>query len=166
MLWFILFIIGCLWIAILYYKEKKREKERDVTVLVAITLVYAFFLFIATIVSSCDCVDYNETFTKLQDDLIILQKRYVNQKELIISYSAKYPIEKELFESLNPKILLSVPEIKSDNLLVANIDKLLKIEDAIYDKELEINGIKKNIRIFRKYRFFIPTIFAPIKIDS
>lgn len=123
-------------------------------------LVFISFL-IATIAQSYWCANLNEQLVEIEDNIKILQERYDNQKVFIIAYSSKYPIEKKLFESLNPKILLSLPEIKSDNLLVANIENILNIQDDIYNNKIKHNAVKKKLRVFKNYRWWYFTVISP-----
>ena len=54
---------------------------------------------------------------------------------------------------MDPKILLKLPEIKSDTFLIENLKIYLSIQDDIYNKKIERNGVEKWINIMDKYKF-------------
>ena len=92
------------------------------------------------------------------DNIEILEERYQQQKDFIMIYTEKYPMEEKMLSDFNPAVLLKLPEIKSDVLIVAAIDKILQIQDDIYKEKMYLNTVNKNLRFHKRYKFYYPII--------
>lgn len=95
-----------------------------------------------------------------QKDIAIHAERYESQKVMIMAEVAKYPLEAGLLEKFNPKILLSLPEIKSDTLIMEMINRLLEIENKIYETRLRITTTQRDLDAY-KNRWFYPVLVSP-----
>lgn len=161
MIWWIIWLVA---MASLIFAIKKTS-DSGLMAFWAGTGTAGFFVFlgflIATIVSTYNCANLNVGIKEIRDNGIIFQERYDNQKAFIISYSEKYPMEAKLFKSFNTSILLSLPEIKSDNLLLKSIEKILDIEDDIYNNKIKLNKFKKELRFYKEYRLWSFTLISP-----
>lgn len=171
-----LFISYAILVALIRHRVKYC-KYKDDSFLLIITSVIGIsfllniiltFIFICSIIFySNKCLDFNEKFIKLQkDDLVTLEEKYEKQKSFIIDYSKIYSLEEELSKFFDPQVLLKLSKIKTDNVLLNNIKSILEIDDDIYNVKLELNKVKGELRVLRKYKFFIPTFISPIQVDK
>jgi len=161
MIFWILIVLFWLIFSILLKKSKFFQQWYSpfLTGLILFTLI----ILIATLDSTFTCISNNEEIQRLEDDIKVLDEKYDKQKSFIMSSLEKYPLEENLLKAFNPTILLKLPEIKSDIFLMKNIENVLAIQDHIYAKKISKNAVQKELRIYRNYRLYYPTLVKPIK---
>ena len=125
-----------------------------------ICTVLSVLLIIVSVIVSFGVLSNNEMLQKLDDDIVVLQKRYDNQKLIVNDIVDKYPLEERMLKSFNPVILLALPEIKSDVVISEQLKLLLSIQDDIYQCELDKNKIRKGLRVCSN-RWIVPTLVKP-----
>ena len=112
-------------------------------------------------VNTFQVIHYKNTLLKLEKDRVVLTERYNSQIQIIEGSLDKYPLEETTYSSVtdNLKLLLNLPEIKSDNLLLKTLEKALRIQDDLYQVDLDKNEIEKSLD-FHKYRLISATLVS------
>ncbi len=159
LIWIILgifFLLSCL--GIIINKNVKKLDDAPWTCLALWGFLLCLLMsFFGTIKATYDVASDNELIKQIQNDIIVLDEQYNQRKNVIMEYIEKYPMEENFLMKLDPKILLNMPEIKSNIVLNNSLEKLLEIEQKKYDKKIELNEINKWLRVYNRYRFFCPT---------
>lgn len=117
---------------------------------------FLFWMAISTGLSMNADVDQDRCVA----DIAVLQERYMAQEATVLAQVKRYPLEEGLLRDLKPGVLLSLPQIKSDAVISDMLTKLLSIQDDLYNKRLELNKVRRDVLLYRKW-FFIPTLYRP-----
>ena len=163
MIFWILSIVAILvyFVGKIILKRKRNWDEDWVTGVGFVSLILILGTFVATCIVTGYSIYFIEESNKIQQDIKVLEERYGEQKEFVLASVAKYPLEEGLLKSFDPTILFTVPEIKSDKVVVESINTILSIQDVLYNKKMEANEVNKYLRIYRNYWIFIPTVIRP-----
>ena len=161
LIWFILLGI-CIWAMKKFWAKEGYGED-----LYCMTGMLLFFMGLVIIIISFITTFKNITvdscLEKNKKNIVIYEEKYENVKNLIIEKISSYPLEKGLIKSFNPKILLSLPEIKSDKIVISMIEQLISIQDDIYKIKVDSNEIQMYKDIAIKYKWYIPAFIYPSK---
>ena len=160
----ILWLVVIFLIGVAFVLTKLKVSEDLYTPPLVISFILIFIGLIFTPIFTYNCLKANEEVQRLKEDISILEERFAEQKVFIMASIQKYPLEEDLLKNFNPNILLNLPEIKSDKVIMESMTLVLKIQDDIYQKKMDINKANKKLRIY-SHRWFIPTIIKP-KINT
>ncbi len=143
--------------------KKSREGIEICFCLFCICSVVSIIAFIAAMgVCSYSVISYQTQLDKIEKDKLVFKDRFGIQIKIIETYVEKYPLEENIYKNLseNLKLLLSLPQIKSDTLIMGSLTKALKIQDDLYKVDLERNSIEQKLD-FHSYRFWSATLVSP-----
>jgi len=107
------------------------------------------------------CVEVD--YARAVRDGVVYQTRSEKQRAVVLAMLGRYPMEKNLgvYGEMAPRLLLKLPEIKSDALLTAAIEQLVEFKDKVYETELRRNELRAAAE-FRARWFWVPTFRVPV----
>ena len=143
--------------------RKNKEFYDGCAVFFAIFWFISLIGFFVTMGVCTGCViDYKTQLVKLDKDKVVLEERFDAQIKLIENYIEKYPLEENIYQDLskNLTVLLTVPQIKSDTLIMGCLTKALEIQDDLYKVDFEKNEVERKLD-FHSYRLWSGTLVDP-----
>jgi hypothetical protein len=147
-------------IFLFYSLAKKNSKKQNINDLLVATVITSAIVFIVSLIVSGIVISHKADLARIDKDITVAQERSSEIEAVILSYVEKYPLEEKLLKSFNPVVLLSLPNIKSDEFLRNQINLAVQLRDMKYQLELEKNKIEKNLD-FHSNRWFSPTFASP-----
>lgn len=153
----VLLVTG-LWIG---SRESKREHDTEagLGLFTFGVISLAVWLIVATIMTFVGQAE-QEGLVMANDNLTVTRELYENVVAIINAKASEYPIEEELLKSFEPTILLSLPEIKSDQFLTSQIKIAVQYQAEVTRLKIEINSRRRWVRIQRK-RWIVPIFIRP-----
>jgi hypothetical protein len=153
------FIPFILWFGTAFYFSKKKiyfVDGTDYVVSLTVCTIFTGILLFATIlvnmiVFSTQKSDYLE-LVKLQESKVILQAKADTMSKMFSDVLVKnYPqYEKDIFDKMTPEdfkiLFVKYPEIKASLTNISYVDRIESLYNDIYNMELEMRKIVKDIR--------------------
>jgi hypothetical protein len=161
MIWIIAFgmCLGLAWLASEIFPNNS-EGEGPWILPSIIAAILLIILCVSIPLTTFNTLKINANLARIEKDLPIVEKQYEAIVATIQTYARKYPIEEGLLRDLNPKILLKLPEIKSDTFLIEQINIAIEYQQRIYALQLEKNQIWAKAKVY-SHRWFMPTLVKP-----
>jgi len=167
MIWFLIWLI-LLGFMIWLGKTQKKTQKWDIysdgfsgmSLLVTVT---GIILFITASFATIGNITINPSLERNEKNIVVYEEKYENIKNLVVERISSYPLEEKLIKSFNPKILLSLPEIKSDKIVISMIEQLISIQNDIYKIKIDSNEIQMRKDIVIRYKWLIPAFVYPSK---
>ena len=103
---------------------------------------------------------YKLDILKIKKDIKVAQEQYETQSAIIKDIVKEYPMEENLLKNFNPEILLTLPEIKSNELIASQIKIALQYKNNIYEYKYRVNRIERDLD-FHKNKFFSFSLISP-----
>ncbi len=110
-----------------------------------ISIVGGFILTVAYIAGTCSVLHYQTSLVMVDKDITFLEEKYERQVAAVREVIKTYPLEEALLKSFNPKILLKLPEIKSNGVLIAHLNVINYCLDNIYKHKLRKTGYQRKL---------------------
>jgi hypothetical protein len=164
----IVLALGCCGIANLIKRAVCDDNidRLPVNVILSLILMILFGMVSYKVWEDTSWVWWSHNNIKMQTrDKEIRIKYYNEVKSIVREKLLKYPMEKEIIDNLDPKILLKLPEIKSDKLLITMIEKLEAYMNEITKTELQITTSKARLDK-HKSRLRSLTLISPYYEDE
>ena len=155
LIWFILLGI-CIWAR----KKDGENKETYVRIKVAVFLIGGCIILVS-FVNTVKNIRIDSILERNRKNIVVYEEKYENIKNLVVERVSSYPLEEKLIKSFNPTILLSLPEIKSDKIVISIIEQLISIQNDIYKIRINSNGIQMYKDIVIRYKWYIPAFIYP-----
>lgn len=144
-----------------------KDKKSGLSVALAVSSgVSAIILIILAMVSIATSANQDKDLTAIasrRDNIAVIATQKQSVEANIRSQLDKYPeIEKSIIQDIKPEILLTFPQLKSNETVVAAFTKLNDLDAEIANNQREINNAKAQIMI-RERSAVVPR-FTPIFI--
>lgn len=137
--------------------SKDPKKAEPFSCLTCVTLV---IVLIVSLIISGLVISHETRLDEAIGNLKVAEERFEEIQQTILIYTGKYPLEENLFKNFNPAILFKVPEIKSDEFLINQINLAVKHQNEIFNWKMRVNARKQALD-FHGRRWFSPTFEAP-----
>ncbi len=86
------------------------------------------------------------TLKALDKKITLYSDRRDNLTNIVRTELSKYPeYEKTIMGNINPQILLSFPQLKSNETMLATVKQILELQDKVYDLQKELIEIQQGI---------------------
>lgn len=176
---FLWICFGCiLWAGTAIYFNWKRVAgntyEGGIGSAIVIFVVFLLISGVSILVSRYSHYDDFQLYYQAEADIEILQERKTN---LTAKFSglldSKYlEHEAELFQEMSNEdvemLFTKYPELKANTTLMNLVDKIFRLNDDVYNKQLYMNIIRKDIQMRYKnpavLPFFLPDVPTDIKL--
>ena len=92
----------------------------------------------------------------LKKEKPIYEKRYFEYQNIVRMELGQYPeYEKEIFASMDSKIILKYPELKTNTILIESFESMIVWKEEIYAIELEILETNRKMKLNKKYLIWL-----------
>ena len=175
MIWIWLAIICIAWLGIALFLQWKVSDELDWFGGIATSLVFLVVFLgisgISILVSRYSHYDDFALYYKTEADMKILEDR---KEVLTFKFSSlldsKYlEHESKLFEEMSNEdvemLFTKYPELKANTTLMNLVEKIFSLNDAVYDKHLFLNKVRKDIQMRYKDPTVIPFFLPDVPFD-
>jgi len=161
-------LIILLILAAIYFYELRKASPNSEELVVKSTLLIVFIIIFgifATVVSYRN-ISLKTTLVRISRDIEVSTQRFEAISSTLVEYAKEYPLEEELLKNFNPIILLKLPEIKSDEIVIEQINLAIEYQDKIFELQLLENEKKAKIDYYRHWLFFPSFYYANYEKDE
>lgn len=143
------------------YAVKQNEDVDTIgmALIIACTCLFLNFM-IFFVAGGSQSLLINACYDNYERQLEIHVKRYNYEQAEIIEMLQSYPLETNVYENFNPEILLSLPEIKSNELIRARVERLLDIQNKICEILMESSDLVYYMKT-NSYFWWIVPFYVP-----
>jgi len=149
MIWFglaiLLMVIGCVLV-----EMGGNSKDGGASVASVGTVVF-FIVLVTTMFTTFGCLGAIHGIDECDRNIEIATKQYEQQMAVIKNAIKDYPLESELLKDLDPVILLKLPEIKSNEVLVATVKLATEYRNKIFEFEYRKSKYLKRVAIYQHW---------------
>ena len=126
-----------------------------------VAAVFWIICFISTILNTFNIIDYITKIDEHARNKKVSEEKYEAIKLIVKEHAEKIITEVDMLKSFEPRFLLSLPQIQSNEVIMEQIKIAMEYQNEVFKKEELINGRKQGLDWYAKAWLLAPRLVSP-----